>query len=55
MPSFDGGHYFLTAFFPVVTQPIKNGAGVTSPVHALRKELAKLPSIPSHGEILETN
>jgi hypothetical protein len=47
MPTFDGGHYFLTAFMPIATQPVKDGATITSPVHALRKELAKLPSSPT--------
>jgi len=39
MPTFDGGHYFLTALVPIRTLGIKDGATVTSPVHALRKQL----------------
>jgi hypothetical protein len=57
MPTFDGGHYFLTALVPVRTDTIKEpsdqeppGQGssgresidYTSPVHALRKRLAML-------------
>jgi len=44
MPTFDGGHYFLTVLVPVRTEPIKDGTAVTSPVHALRKQLAMLPT-----------
>ena len=43
MPTFDGGHYFLTVLVPIKTQPIADGAAFTSPVHALRKRLAMLP------------
>jgi hypothetical protein len=43
MPTFDGGHYFLTVLVPVKTGPIPDGSAVTSPVHALRKRLAMLP------------
>jgi hypothetical protein len=43
MPTYDGGHYFLTAFVPIKTRPIKEGSVVTSPVHALRKQLDVLP------------
>ena len=43
MPTFDGGHYFLTVLLPVKTKPIEDGVAVTSPVHALRKRLAMLP------------
>jgi hypothetical protein len=43
MPTFDGGHYFLTVLLPVRTQTIKDGDPYTSPVHALRKRLALLP------------
>ncbi|MGH6812369.1 MAG: hypothetical protein ACREDM_08505 [Methylocella sp.] len=42
MPTFDGGHYFLTVLVPVKTDPIQDGT--TSPVHALRKRLALLPT-----------
>ena len=41
MPTFDGGHYFLTVLVPVKTKPIPDGSA--SPVHALRKRLAMLP------------
>jgi hypothetical protein len=42
MPTFDGGHYFLTVLAPVKpdTTPDKSA----SPVHALRKRLALLPT-----------
>ncbi|MGQ0443860.1 MAG: hypothetical protein ACT4O2_01720 [Beijerinckiaceae bacterium] len=52
MPTFDGGHYFLTVLVPVKTGPIPEGSA--SPVHALRKRLALLPtaqqSLYSSGE-----
>jgi len=44
MPTFDGGHYFLTAVVPICTAPVKDGVAVTSPVHALRKRLSLLPT-----------
>jgi hypothetical protein len=44
MPTFDGGHYFLTVLLPVKTDPIPDGSAFTSPVHALRKQLAMLPT-----------
>ena len=44
MPTFDGGHYFLTVLVPVKTDPISDGSASTSPVHALRKRLAMLPT-----------
>jgi hypothetical protein len=44
MPTFDGGHYFLTVLLPVKTDPIADGTAFTSPVHALRKQLAILPA-----------
>jgi hypothetical protein len=44
MPTFDGGHYFLTALLPVKTDAIPDGSAFTSPVHALRKQLAILPT-----------
>jgi hypothetical protein len=43
MPTYDGGHYFLTVLLPVITEPIPDGPARTSPVHALRKQLAMLP------------
>jgi hypothetical protein len=52
MPTFDGGHYFLTAVVPICTAPVKDGLAVTSPVHALRKRLSLLPTAvetPAHG------
>ena len=42
MPTFDGGHYFLTVLVPVKTDPIPDGSA--SPVHALREQLALLPT-----------
>jgi hypothetical protein len=42
MPTFDGGHYFLTVLVPVKTDPIADGSA--SPVHALRKRLDMLPT-----------
>src|SRR6201988_2273438 len=44
MPTFDGGHYFLTAVVPIRPAPVKDGLAVTSPVHALRKRLSFLPT-----------
>ena len=44
MPTFDGGHYFLTAVVPIRTAAVKDGLAVTSPVHALRKRLSLLPT-----------
>jgi hypothetical protein len=44
MPTFDGGHYFLTVLIPIATKPVKEGDEVTSPVHALRKRLDLLPT-----------
>jgi hypothetical protein len=43
MPTFDGGHYFLTVLVPIRTAPVKDDAAATSPVHALRKRLSMLP------------
>jgi hypothetical protein len=44
MPTFDGGHYFLTALIPICKETIKDGDSGTSPVHALRKVLDMLPT-----------
>jgi len=44
MPTFDGGHYFLTLLIPVATKHVKEGDEVTSPIHALRKRLDLLPT-----------
>jgi len=44
MPTFDGGHCFLTVLVPVKTEPVQDGSAFTSPVHALRKQLAMLPT-----------
>jgi hypothetical protein len=44
MPTFDGGHYFLSALVPVRTDPVEDGGAVTSPVHALRKRLDMMPT-----------
>ena len=52
MPTFDGGHYFLTLLIPIATRHVKEGDEVTSPVHALRKRLDLLPTAaetPQHG------
>jgi hypothetical protein len=43
MPTFDGGHYFLTVLVPIRTAPMKDDDAATSPVHALRKRLSILP------------
>lgn len=47
MPSFDGGHYFLTVLIPVridaVADP-RTEHGVTSHLHALREVLAAMPT-----------
>jgi hypothetical protein len=42
MPTFDGGHYFLTVLAPIRTDTLKDGVAHTSPVHALRKRLQML-------------
>jgi len=44
MPTFDGGHYFLTVLVPIATEEVKDGISVTSPVHALRKRLDMMPT-----------
>lgn len=47
MPSFDGGHYFLTALIPVRMDAVEDsmaGGQVTSHLHALREVLAALPT-----------
>ena len=44
MPTFDAGHYFLTALVPVRTDEIKDDTAFTSPVHALRKRLDLMPT-----------
>lgn len=43
MPTYDGGHYFLTVLVPIRTRPMKDEEAATSPVHALRKRLNMLP------------
>jgi len=47
MPTFDGGHYFLTVLIPISTKHVQDGTTVTSPVHALRKRLDMLPTTAS--------
>jgi hypothetical protein len=42
MPTFDGGHYFLTALVPIRTATVSDDLADTSPVHALRKRLDML-------------
>jgi hypothetical protein len=44
MPTFDGGHYFLTALVPIRTDTVVDDLARTSPVHALRKRLDVLPT-----------
>jgi hypothetical protein len=44
MPTYDGGHYFLTVLVPIKTKPVNDDQAVTSPVHALRKRLNMLPT-----------
>src|SRR5580658_6266961 len=44
MPTFDGGHYFLTALVPIRTDTVDDGLAETSPVHALSKRLDMLPT-----------
>jgi hypothetical protein len=44
MPTFDGGHYFLTALAPIRTGVVEDELAKTSPVHALRKCLDLLPT-----------
>ena len=44
MPSFDGGHYFLTALFPVKTEKLVELEGFrNSPVQMIRGELERWP------------
>jgi len=45
MPTFDGGHYFLTVLIPISTKHVRDGTTVTSPVHALRKRLDMLTTV----------
>ncbi|MFZ0426325.1 MAG: hypothetical protein WAL80_25895 [Xanthobacteraceae bacterium] len=42
MPTFDGGHYFLTALIPIRTDMVQDQRSITSPVHALSKRLDML-------------
>jgi len=50
MPNFDSGSYFLTTLIPVSRVPVReDGVGAappswTSPVHALRKDISRLPT-----------
>lgn len=45
MPSYDGGHYFLTVLIPIGRATCKRDDGtVTTPVNALREALAVLPT-----------
>jgi hypothetical protein len=45
MPTYDGGHYFLIAAVPIKTGSIADGSAFTSPINALRRQLAILPAI----------
>jgi hypothetical protein len=51
MPTFDGGHYFLTVLVPIRTAAVKDDDAATSPVHALRKRLSVLPSTAQVPEV----
>ncbi|HXW71692.1 MAG TPA: hypothetical protein VEK34_09655 [Methylocella sp.] len=51
MPTFDGGHYFLTVLAPIKKEPIAIGATFTSPVNVLRERLASLPVIGQRPSI----
>jgi hypothetical protein len=45
MPNLDGGHYFLTAFSPIHSDPCEGTGGViTSPTAVVREVLATLPT-----------
>lgn len=44
MPNYDSGTYFLTTLIPVRTDTIRDGASGASPVHALRRRIAELPT-----------
>lgn len=44
MPTFDSGIYFLTTLIPIRTDTVLDGEIPTSAVHALRKEIAKIPT-----------
>jgi hypothetical protein len=45
MPTFDGGHCFLTALLPIKTGEVFDNAGLScSPVHMVRDALAILPT-----------
>ena len=48
MPNFDSGTYFLTTLVPVDLAPLEETVGNektwTSPVHALRKDITRLPT-----------
>jgi len=44
MPTYDGGHYFLSVLVPIRTDTMNDGLADTSPVHALRKRLSMLPT-----------
>lgn len=50
MPDIDGGHYFLSALVPVLTEPVSSGgAGPVAPSHVLRETLATLPTAMQSG------
>jgi hypothetical protein len=44
MPTFDSGTYFLTTLIPIRTDTVLDGEIPTSAIHALRKEIEKLPT-----------
>jgi hypothetical protein len=45
MPTYDGGHYFLTVLAPIKKELIADGSGFNSAVNVLRERLAALPNI----------
>jgi hypothetical protein len=44
MPTFDGGHYFLTVVIPIRSAPVEDSFAETAPIHALRKRLSLMPT-----------
>ena len=53
MPTFDGGHYFLTVLAPVATAPCPNPDGsFTTPLNALRSTLETLPTAQQSPDCL---
>jgi len=46
MPTYDGGHCFLTALLPISTKFVETGSSQSSPVHLVRDALSSLA--PAH-------